>query len=113
MEELSDYKDKPKELIGRYVLIENRDSSYLKKVEKVNKETFRAGNYTFYFNGRERTSSIWNSYSAILKTNEEAQTISKQWADAKEKRKLIEIIKSQIDKESLETVKKIHELLTP
>ena len=110
--EFSDFKDNPKELIGKLVLV---DDNAIRKITRVTKTSFGINDSDKLFsliNGRERTSGRWHWSTCRLITEEKASEYRKKWAEHKQAMSLMDEIGGSLKTMPLETLRKIKQLIS-
>lgn len=110
----------PKELIGKKVLIDSRNGSSIKTIERVTKTAFGFNDSTDLFsihNGRLKGGSDWFHTYATLISEEKANELVAKWAATKlakkQKQELSESIKSLTNEQTAklyESLKQITKL---
>ena len=103
----------PKELIGKYVIINDKSIS---KIDRVTKKYFGVVGSNDLFElrtGRLRGGSTWHVYWASLIDEDEAKKTIILWKEKREKKEMIENIILKIKNDCIphEKIKKILELL--
>lgn len=113
--ELSDFKDNPKDLIGKYVWITSRYGQEVKKITRVTKTAFGFDDTSDLFSlksGWLKGGDAWSIVSAKLITEERANELRSIWAKVKRHRHLKEQLKEKLKSATLEQLEAINELLT-
>lgn len=112
--ELSDFKDNPKDLIGKYVLIASRYRQEVKKITRVTKTAFGFDDTSDLFsltNGFIKGGGNWNFTSAKLITEERANELRSIWDKEKRQRQLKEQLTEKLKSATLQQLEAINELL--
>lgn len=96
--------------VGKYVLFTAREGCHLEKIVKITPTMIRCEYHdldkiTHYVKGR----SIWDTTTARLITDEEAQRLKVRWAHQKKARKLKDYDFSELTNEQIDLIYKIIE----
>lgn len=115
----SDYENNRDALVGKFVLYESGQSyssnrnRKITTITKVTKTGFRISNsdYLFGFDGWAKGLNSRQDIGTIVRceliTEEEKETIAKEWADNKRKKELVASVKEKIESCSLDQLEQI------